>query len=638
MRRCFAILAGLAVTALPISAAAQEWHDFAGDKAARRYLPLDQIDASNVGTLKVAWQRPALSPELAARDSSLRATGYFKSTPLMIDGRLYAQNAIGLIEAFDPGTGATIWTQEQFAGDPLNGSGMRGIAYVKVGGAGRLLAVRDNWLYAVDMAGHILRDFGESGRVDLSRAMQPRADTYRWAGSPQICGTVVALGATLSDYPTRKEDVVGVVQAFDIVTGKPRWTFSPVPTAGDAMTKTWENDSWRYTGAANVWAPMSSDETLGLLYLPTASPTNDMYGGHRPGDNVYSDSLVALKCDSGTVSWHYQFIHHDLWDLDLNSAPMLVDIPGAGKPVRAVVQLTKWGQPFVFERATGKPIWDIAERPVPQATTPGERTSPTQPFPAKPPPYDIQSSLPENLIDFTPELRRQGLAFTRDYIVGPLYTPPPIEGENGKLGGIQTTSGGSSWAGGAFDPATGMLFVPSITRTILASIVPGDPAKTDFRYHRGRRNPILGPQGLPITKPPYGRVTAIDLKAGDIRWVVANAAGPRDHPALKGLDLPELGVFSFGMPLLTKSLLFVALSDQAAYVGRTPDGKIPTGEWFDDNLRAYDKATGKVVASLKLPAGATGGIMGYMYRGKQYIVVPTGGLKKPAAWVAVALP
>jgi quinoprotein glucose dehydrogenase len=638
MKRLHAIMASLLISTVPAASPAQEWHDFAGDKAARRYTPLDQINASNATRMKVAWQRPALAPELAAQDPKLRSTGYFKSTPLMIDGRLYAQNAIGQLEAFDPGTGATIWTQEGFAGDPLNGSGMRGIAYVKVKGAGRLLAVRDKWLYAVDMAGRIVRDFGEGGRVDLSRAMAPRGNSYSWAGAPQVCGGVVALGATMTDFPVNKLEPVGVVQAFDVATGKPRWTFSPVPRAGDPMTKTWENNSWEYTGETNVWAPMSSDEKLGLLFLPTASPTNDMYGGHRLGNNNYSDSLVALKCGSGTISWHYQFIHHDLWDLDLNSAPMLVDIPVAGKPVKAVVQLTKWGQPFAFERATGKPIWKIEERPVPQATTPGERTSPTQPFPVKPAPYDIQSSTPENLIDFTPELRAEGLAFAKDYVTGPLYTPPPVEGLDGKLGGIQTTSGGSSWAGGAFDPDTGILYVPSITRTIWASIIPGNPAETDFRYKRSRRNPILGPQGLPITKPPYGRVTALDLKDGDTRWIVANADGPRDHPALKGLDVPPLGVFSFGMPLLTKSLLFVALGDQAAYVGRTPDGKIPLGEYFDDSLRAYDKATGAVLASIKLPSGATGGIISYMYRGKQYIVVPTGGLRKPAGWIAVAIP
>jgi quinoprotein glucose dehydrogenase len=363
-----------------------------------------------------------------------------------------------------------------------------------------------------------------------------------------------------------------------------------------------------------------------------------MYGGHRLGDNVYSDSLVAVGCETGQVRWYHQLVHHDLWDLDLNSAPMLLDATIAGKPIRTVVQLTKWGQAFVYDRATGAPVWPIEERPVPASDTPGERTAPIQPFPLKPAPYDVQSTDAEGLIDLTPELHAQALAMTQGFVTGPVYTPPPVEREGGSRGGLQSTSGGSSWAGGAFDPDTGMLYVPSYTRVVWASIVPGDPATTDLRYVRRRRALIDGPQGLPLTKPPFGRITAIDLTSGDTRWVVANADGPRDHPALKGTNPPPLGTSSHALPLLTKTLLFTALTDQATTQGRTADGKIPLAAYFDDSLKAYDKRSGALLASIKLPSGATGAPISYMYRGKQYVVVPIGSLRKTGGFVALALP
>lgn len=638
------IRAGLTLALLLASTAAiaqsrdGEWREYAGDKAATRYVPFDQIDRGNVASLKIAWRRPGIAPELAAADPSVRTTGYFKSTPLMIGDRLYAQDSAGLIEAFDPGTGATIWVQEQFAGDTVQGSGMRGIAYVEVAGKGRLLAVRDHWLYAIDLSGRIIRSFGDNGRVDMVPGMGPRATDYSWGGSPQVCGDVVALGATQTDVPGSKEQPPGYVQAFDVRTGKPRWRFNPIPAKDDPAAKTWENGSADYTGEGNVWAPMSADEALGLMYLPTASPTNDMYGGHRLGDNLYTDSVVAVRCGTGEIAWHQQLIHHDLWDMDPNAAPMLVDVTVAGKRVPAVVQLTKRGSAFVFDRRDGTPVWPIEERPVPAATTPGERTSPTQPFPLKPAPYEPQISGGENLIDFTPALRAAALDMTRDFVTGPIFTPPAVEGTDGKRGSIQMTNGGSGWPGGAFDPETGMLFVPSYSRVMWITIVPGDPASTDLRYIKGRRNLIEGPEGLPLSKPPYGRVTGIDLKSGDIKWVAANADGPRIHPAISTLNLPPLGIPSHDMPLATKSLFFLGLADPVTIQGRTADGKIPLQAWFDDSLRAFDKATGEVVASIKLPAGATGALMSYMYKGKQYIVVPVGSMKKPAEFVALTLP
>lgn len=639
MKRIAAITLALAFLAGPARAQDGEWRDYAGDKGALRYAPFDQINRETIEQLKIVWRRPAVSPQLLAEDSAIPSTGYFKSTPLMAEGRLYAQNAAGLLEAFDPATGATIWNQQRFPDEAAAGSGMRGIAYLKVKGRGRILAVRDHWFYAIDSAnGTIARDFGDKGRVDLRPGMGPRATGYRWQGAPQICNGTVVLGASMTDAPANKEEPQGIVQAFDAVTGKARWRFSPIPARGDPATSGWEDGSSDYSGEGNVWAPMSADEALDLVYLPTSSPTNDMYGGHRLGDNLYTDSIVALRCGTGKMRWHYQVVHHDLWDYDLNAAPMLVDIKVDGKPVKALVQLTKRSQAFVFDRATGKPVWPIEERPVPAAITPGERASPTQPFPALPAPYEPQGSTPDNLTDLTPELHNEAVKMAQDYLTGPIFTPPYATGKGEKRGSLQIPTGGSGWPGGAFDPETGMIFIPSLTRPLWASIVPGDPASTNLRYTRGRRTLMDGPQGLPISKPPYGRITAIDLNSGLHRWMVANADGPRDHPALAGRAVPRLGVPSHDMPLATKSLLFVALADPVTIQGRTARGQIPLESYFDNGLRAHDKATGEILWEMKLPAGATGSLMSYMFKGRQYLVVPVGGRTAPAEFIALALP
>lgn len=640
MNRLAAILMAIGA-ASPVFADASpgEWRDYAGDRGARRYAPFDQINPDTIKDLRIVWRRPAASAALRAEDPLIPAGGYFKSTPLMAEGRLYAQNAAGLIEAFDPATGATIWSQERFEGDAVHGAGMRGIAYLTVEGRGRLIAVRDHWLYAIDAAtGRIVRSFGTGGRTDLRPGMGERATDYRWQGAPQLCNGTVVLGASMTDAPANKTEPPGYVQAFDAVTGQPRWRFSPIPRDGDPATATWEDESWRYTGEGNVWAPMSADEALNLVYLPTGSPTNDMYGGHRRGDNLYTDSVVALQCDTGAMRWHYQIVHHDLWDYDLNAAPMLVDIMVDGRPVKALVQLTKRSQAFVFDRATGEPVWPIEERPVPAAVTPGERASPTQPFPLLPAPYEPQGSIADNLTDLTPDLRAEALRIAADYLTGPIFTPPHAADNEARRGSLQMPTGGSGWPGGAFDPETGLLFIPSLTRPLWTTIVPGDPATTDLRYTRGRRTLMDGPQGLPISRPPYGRITAIDLHTGQHRWMVANADGPRDHPALAGHDVPRLGVPSHDMPLVTKSLLFVALADPVTIQGRTARGRIPLEDYFDNGLRAYDKETGAILWDMKLPAGATGSLMSYMFRGKQYLIVPVGGRTAPAEFIALALP
>jgi quinoprotein glucose dehydrogenase len=418
-----------------------------------------------------------------------------------------------------------------------------------------------------------------------------------------------------------------------------------VPRAGEFGTDTWQEGSWEYSGAANLWSLISADEQLGYAYLPLSSATSDMYGGHRPGNNLFANTLVAVRCDNGRRVWHYQLVHHDLWDYDLPAAPVLANITVGGRAVQAVVQVTKQAFAFVFDRATGEPVWPIEERPVPQSRTPGERTSATQPFPTKPPPFDRQGVTTDDLIDFTPELRAEALEIIKRYVTGPIFTPPSVKG-NGPAdtkGTIQTPGsvGGADWQGAAFDPETGMLYVQSITGPFVADIVPGDPAKTNLRFMRGTREYPPAVQGLPLLKPPYGRVTAIDLNRGEIAWTAANGDGPRDHPLLRGLNLPPLGNPGRSAPLVTKTLLFVGEGDPVMVgLARVPEGMPPSiaPGGGGPKFRAFDKATGRVLWETELPAGTTGAPMTYLFQGKQYIVIAVGGREHPGELVALALP
>jgi quinoprotein glucose dehydrogenase len=613
-----------------------EWTEYGGDKGATKYSPLAQIDKNNVGTLRIAWRRPGVADEYRARNPDLTFGNNFRSTPVMAGGVLYASNAVGLVEAFDPATGRTIWVQELPEGQPVGGEPGRGVAHWREGDDARIFAVRGRFLFAIDArTGKLISTFGEKGRVDLRPALGPYATGYRWSGPPVVCTDAVLVGVSIADNVANKEGPPGKVQAFDVRTGKARWQFNPIPRPGEAGNDTWETDSWAYTGAANVWSLMSADDELGYAYLPTGAPTNDMYGGHRLGDNLFSNSLVCVRCATGARVWHFQTVHHDLWDYDNVAAPMLVDITVDGKPIKAVVQLTKQAMAFVFDRKTGQPVWPIEERRVPTSASPGERTSPTQPFPTKPAPFDKHGFLKDDLTDFTPELRSEALEIASHYMLGPIYTPPSIKGDgpNDTRGTLQlpTEVGGAEWGGGAFDPETGMLFVPSVTGTFAADIVPGNPEKSNLRYMHGTRELVKGPRGLPLMKAPYGRITAISLTSGEHVWTVPNGDGPRDHPDLRNLHLPPLGQPSRDMPLATPTLLFVTQGD-SIMVATPPSGA--NGKL----LRAYDKASGAVVWQTELPAGTTGAIMTYMYQGKQYIVAPIGGRNHAAEFVAFALP
>jgi glucose dehydrogenase len=631
-----------------------QWTRYGGDPGSTKYAPLDQINRANVSQLRIAWRRPAVDPAITSRVPGFSYSNNFRATPLMIDGVLYSPNGIGLVEAFDPATGKTIWVQEPYADEPaqgLRGDSTRGVTYWTDGADRRLYVVRGEFLIALDpRTGKPVESFGEKGRVNLRPGLGPLATLYSWTGAAQVCRDVVIVGvglAAMSDRPQNKEQAPGNVQAFDVRTGKARWTFKVIPEPGQVGGDTWEKDSWAYTGAANLWSLISADEEQGLAYLPLTSATNDMYGGHRLGDNVFANTLVSVRCLTGERVWHYQIVHHDLWDYDLPSAPILADITVAGTPVRAVAQLTKQAFVFVFDRLTGKPVWPIEERPVPASDTPGERTAATQPYPTKPPPFDRQGATIDNLIDFTPALRAEALELVKQWRMGPLFTPPSIrsEGPGATKGTVQLPGsvGGADWQGGAFDPETGILYVQSITGPFTADLVKGDPKTTNLNYVPGVRAWTPGPQGLPLFKPPYGRITAIDLNRGEQLWMVPNGDGPRDHPLLKPLNLPPLGHPGRSSPLLTKTLLFVGEGDPImATLGSRLPPEMPesiAASVGGRKFRAYDKSTGAVLWETELPAGTTGAPMTYMFQGKQYIVVAVGSREAGSAqFVALSLP
>jgi quinoprotein glucose dehydrogenase len=434
------------------------------------------------------------------------------------------------------------------------------------------------------------------------------------------------------------------VRGFDVRTGKLLWTFHVVPDFGEPGSETWLNESAAYSGAAGIWGVLSADEDLGYVYLPDESGTSDYYGGARPGANLFANCLVALDVKTGKKVWYFQAVHHDLWDYDFTAPPILLDITVNGKRIKAIAEQTKQNFLYVLDRVTGQPVWPIVERPVPKGDTPGEWYSPTQPFPTKPPAYDQQGMTVDDLIDFTPELRQRAMKILSQYRYGPIFTPPSVgnEGLDGKTKGtveMPGTAGGGNWQGGGADPETGIVYAPSIKLPVIVELVKSKNPKSDLAWVRhtaaltGNFEMVDDSGaliGLPIVKPPYGSLVAIDLNKGDILWRVANGNGPRDHPALKGLNLPPLGQPGRAAPLVTKTLVF--LGEGGRHGARVP-------AWGGGKMfRAFDKQTGKVISEMALPGGTTGAPMTYLYDGKQYIVVAVTWDDNPAELVALALP
>jgi quinoprotein glucose dehydrogenase len=632
-----------------------EWGYFGGDNKFNRYSPLDLINANNVDQLSIVWRRDATAASLRDDYNGMGFEKNLRSTPLLIDGVLYAPNIFGLVEAFDPATGETVWTQEPYQQTLLEAAGIssRGIAHWQQGIDRRLMVVRGSYLYALNpQTGEPFPDFGreEPGRVNLAYSAA-NANNFALTTSPLVIGNTAVIGGFLNgagDGGSRKEAAPENIRGFDVRTGELKWEFNVVPQAGEFGYDTWEEGSAEWSGDIGSWCCLSADNELGIVYVPLGAPTSAYYGGHRPGDNLYANSLVALDAETGKRIWHFQMIHHDLWEYDNSSPPILGDITVNGRSIKAVMQANKNGFVYVFDRTNGEPVWPIVETPVPQSIVEGEATSATQPIPSKPPAFDRQGITLDDLIDFTPALRNQALELVDNFTLGPLYTPPSpwIEGGNQGTLTLPNTWGAGNWNTGAFDPETGMYFAVSYTKTDNLGIAPttSDSATMTHTIAQGSPNaPAI--QGLPLVKPPYGRVTALNMNTGELEWSVANGDGARDHPLLRDLDLPPLGIPNRPAPLVTKSLLFVGEGSDAV-VGTVPGGGgaydgPDTG--YDESwrwgtlFRAYDKSSGITVFEIDLAAGTTGAPMTYMHEGKQYIVVAVSSRATDPEWIALGL-
>ncbi len=617
-----------------------EWHYYGGDLGSTRYAPLDQIDRTNVGKLEIAWR-------WEARNLGPRPDLNFRATPIMVGGVLYTTaGSRRAAVAIDASTGETLWIYRFDEGDrgktaPRQTSG-RGVSYWTDGKEERIIFLTPAYfMVAIDAStGRPFPDFGRDGVVDLKEDLDRAVDLVKdsiGSSSPAIIvGDVIIVGAALpaGGQPPTKEMPAAHVRGYDVRTGKRLWIFHTIPEPGELGNETWEKESWRYTGNTGVWTTFSADTDLGYVYLPTEAPTGDYYGGHRHGDNLFSQSIVCLDAKTGKRIWHYQTVHHDIWDYDLPAAPVLANIRVGVREIPSVAVVTKQGFTFVFDRRTGEPVWPIEEREVAASDVPGERTAPTQPFPAKPAPFDRQGVSEDDLIDFTPELKKEALEIASTYRLGPLFTPPSLvtETKKGTLT-LPGSQGGANWPGAAFDPETGILYVASSTDSAVLGLV-NDPKTSNMDYIQGRRLKLPeggGPQGLPLFKPPWGRITAINLNDGEHVFMIPNGDPPdyvKNHPALAGVTLPRTGRPERAGLLLTKTLLFAG--EGAGLFGMYGGG--------GRMLRAHDKKTGEILAEIELPANQTGVPMTYMLDGIQHIVVAVGASEHPAELVALRLP
>ena len=658
-----------------------EWRSYGGDSGHTRYAPLSQIDATNFSTLTVAWRFKTdhLGP---------RPEFNFQSTPLMANGVLYTTAGTRrAVAALDPETGEELWIHSEHegprgAGAPRRLSG-RGLAYWTDGKEERILYVTPGYrLVALNAkTGMRVPTFGEDGIVDLKQNLDQEIDPMSGEiglhATPTVAGNVVVVGAAhrWGGVPTGKSNVKGHIRGFDVRTGKRLWIFHTIPSPGEFGNDTWLKDSWSYTGNAGAWAQISIDPELGIAYLPIESATGDYFGADRPGNNLFAESLVAVDLHTGKRKWHFQLVHHGIWDHDIPCAPMLVDIRRGGKIIKAVALPTKQAFMYVFDRVTGQPLWPIEERPVPKGDVPGEWYAPTQPFPlngrGEPFKYDSQGFVEEDLIDFTPELRAEGRKVIARYKYGPIFTPPVVSKAEGPIAtlAMATAAGGTNWPGGSYDPETSILYVNSqkSVAQLLGLVPPRDPSRNDLAYvmgnaptgaratgaaTSGERMPAPGAnagqagaaggegtgaaagvnvQGLPLMKPPYGQLTAIDLAKGEILWQVAHGETPdeiRNHPALNGMNIPRTGRPGVVGSLTTKTLV---ISGEAGF-GPTPNGARGA------MLRAYDKATGKEVGAVYLPAPQTGSPMTYMMNGRQYLVVAVSGAGYSGELIAFQVP
>jgi quinoprotein glucose dehydrogenase len=617
---------------------AGEWRRAGGNNSNTRYSSLDQINATNVKNLKIAWvwrsDNFGTQPEIKN-----------ETTPIMVNGVLYftAGDRRSVVAA-DPGSGETLWVWRLDEGARTDGvrKNSRGVAYWTDGQQSRIFTVTPGYqLAALDAKnGHPITSFGKGGVVDLTLEVEKDANFNPQVGHlmntspPLVFGNIIVIPTSLENarVPRSMKYPKGDIMAFDARTGKKAWVFHTIPRPGEFGADTWGNNSNVFSGHTGAWTPFSVDEELGILYVPVESATGDQFGGQRPGDNLFSSSLVALDIKTGKRIWHQQIVHHDIWDYDPPSAPILADITVDGRRIKAVVQLTKMAFAYVFDRTNGNPVWPINEMPVPQTDVPGEKTSPTQRFPTKPPPFDRQGMTAADVIDFTPQIKEMALKAIEGYRLGPMFTPPSLVDSSRGLKGTLTFpgSGGANWEGGAFDPETGLLYVASATRTDTAvyGVTKPDPRDTDLTMvGTGSIGPTV--QQLPIVKPPWNRITAIDLNKGEQAWQVINGDTPpaiKNHPLLQGVTLQKTGSTGrAALLMVTKTLLFA--------------GEGYNGQPF---FRALDKKTGATLWETQTPSGPPTGVpMTYLHEGKQYVVVAVEGnnaARSASQIVAYALP
>jgi len=655
-------------------AANGEWPTYGGDLGHTRYSGLDQIDATNFSDLTVAWEFNAAnfgpSPEYR-----------FQSTPLMVNGKIYSTaGSRRSVVSLDAATGELLWFYNLNEGErgqnaPRQLSG-RGLAYWRAGDEERVVYVTPGYqMVALDAATGIpVSEFGNNGIVDLKQNADQQIDLVTGEiglhSTPIVAKDVVIVGAAhrTGGNPRSRENVKGYVRGFDVRTGERLWVFHTIPLPGEYGNESWLNDSASYTGNTGVWAQISVDAELETVYLPVEAATGDYYGAYRPGDNLFSESLVAVDLYTGERKWHFQLVHHGIWDHDIPCAPILADIVIDGQVRKIVAQPTKQAFLYVFDRETGEPIWPIEEQPVEIGDVPGEWYSPTQPIPTKPPAYDRQGVSEDDLIDFTPQLRARALEIASWHKMGPLFTPPVVSNIDGPLGTLMApaTGGGTNWPGGSYDPETNMLYVISNSSVVSLAVVEPYPGQSDMAYIQG--NAISGPRTsggagssagggrtefsatqrgrpvstrgnpprnllvdrLPILKPPYGRLTAIDLEEGEIAWQVPHGQTPdriANHPALVEMDLPRTGQGASVGSMVTKTLVIAG------------EAELTTNEDGERRamLRAYDKSTGAEVGAIRLPAPQTGSPMTYELNGEQYIVIAVSGTGVAGRLVAYKL-
>ena len=643
-----AIVVGAAWTVTGKDDKNHDWPAYSGDKASTKYSPLDQINKDTVGKLQIAWRQSGVPEELKAAYPGANAPGNWQNTPLMVDGLLYMSSGVGTVVALDAATGKVVWFDVPPSVDgkgPARGGSSRSVAYWANGNDSRIFTMSGANLIALNAkTGKRYPDWGTNGAIDLTKVGYDRGGVtgYRNSSGPIVVRDVIVVGgvpAPATDYLSErvkatKEAPPDDIRGFDAKTGKLLWTFHVVPRPGEFGEDTWLNGSAAYSGNSGVWSLLSGDEELGYVYLPLEEATGDYFGGTRPGNNLFAESILCLDAKTGKRVWHFQTLHHGIWDYDLPAAPILGDIKVNGRTVKAIAQVSKQAYVYVLDRVTGKPIWPIEERPVPKGEVPGEWYSPTQPIPTKPPAFDQQGVTDKDLIDYTPELKADARKIVDEYNYGPLFTPAEVVGTpKGKKGTIYLpgTNGGADWGGAAFDPETGILYVPSTHMPDIVGLVHSENTESNMPWVKRQWAKMLGPQGLPDPfKPPYARLTAIDLNKGEILWQVANGDGLRNHPAFKGLNLPPIGTPGRNAAIVTKTLVFM---------GEGSDSGVGVPAGFGGKMfRAFDKKTGKIVWEKELPAGVSNSPMTYMVNGKQYVLVAVSGRQFPGEYVALALP